>query len=104
MDSKVSKAIETFRNPYSCAQAVYAAFADVDEEKLAFLKENSGGHAPDGKCGALFAAEQLCGTDIDAEFEKKAGALQCLVLKRECKTSCQDCVKIAAEIVAKNKS
>ena len=71
---------------------------------LAFLKENSGGHAPDGKCGALFAAEQLCGTNIDAEFKKKAGALQCLVLKRECKTSCQDCVKIAAEIVAKNKS
>ena len=41
MDSKVSKAIETFRNPYSCAQALYAAFADVDEEKLAFLKENN---------------------------------------------------------------
>ena len=53
---EIKKATSSFRNPYSCAQTIYAAFDGSDESKLAHYKENSGGRAPENLCGALFAA------------------------------------------------
>ncbi len=98
---KVQKAIASFRNPYSCAQTVYAAFADnLDEEKLAYLKSMSGGRCEGGFCGALFAAREVVQEDKRAEldefFAKNVGALTCKEIKGIAKTPCEECVKFAA--------
>ena len=80
---KIENAIATFRNPYSCAQTIYAAFADkIDEEKLAYYKAMSGGRSEGGFCGALFAARNFV-------------PLTCKEIKTKFKTPCADCVKFA---------
>ena len=105
MDKK-EQALATFRKPYSCAQTIWAAFADTDDATLAYMKEKSGGRAPDNMCGALFAAIKILPvekrTQACAEFEQKAGSCKCLEIKSQRKTPCEDCVKFAAEILEKN--
>ena len=104
MDSRVEKALATFHKPYSCAQAVYAAFAEVDEAKLAELKAESGGRAEGGRCGALAAAQMLAPAEADAiaaEFAQVVGGTNCRAIKLEYKTPCQTCVQVAAECLAK---
>jgi hypothetical protein len=98
------QAAESFRHPYSCAQAVYAAFEKTpDEETLYMLKANSGGNAPGGICGALFAAHELTDeskhAQLDTYFKNAVGALSCNQIKRECKTPCTQCVIHAVRAV-----
>ncbi len=102
MDKRISKAANEFRKPLTCAQTVYAAFAEMDAQKSEWLKANSGGRAPEGICGALFAAKQLCPNDysVEEEFSKRVGDTRCKEIKAKFKTPCEDCVRIAAEIVA----
>ncbi len=100
------KAVESFHNPYSCAQAVAAAFDEnISAQKLDFMRQNSAGKAPNGICGALFAAiDAAHGENADAisrEFAKKAGSTACREIKTRHKTPCAECVRIAAEIVEK---
>ncbi len=99
---KMENAIAKFRNPYSCAQTIYAAFAgNVDEEKLAYYKSMSAGRCEGGFCGALFAARDFVPPEKRAEldnfFAENAGALLCREIKAVAKTPCADCVKFAAE-------
>ena len=105
MDRK-ERALTTFRKPYSCAQTIWAAFADTDDATLAYMKEKSGGRAPDNMCGALFAAIKILPVEKRAnalaEFEQKAGSCKCLEIKTNTRTPCEDCVKFAAEILMKN--
>ncbi len=104
MDSRIEKALSTFHNPHSCAQAVYAAFKDADEEKMASLKAKSSGRAPGGLCGALHAAiliQPAEAEEISAEFTEKTGSTICREIKLEHKTPCIECVKAAAESLAK---
>lgn len=103
---KIENAIAAFRNPYSCAQTIYAAFADtVDEEKLAYYKAMSGGRCEGGFCGALFAARNFVPEEkrgeLDKFFEENTGALSCREIKANFKTPCADCVKFAAEGILK---
>lgn len=103
---KMENAIAKFRNPYSCAQTIYAAFADaIDEEKLAYYKANSAGRCEGGFCGALFAARDFVPSEKRAELDKffaeHAGALACREIKSKAKTPCADCVKFAAMGVLK---
>jgi len=101
--NQVQKAIEKFHNPYSCAQAVYAAFEDADDKTLEMLKANSGGRSPDGTCGALFAALLLAPQESRAELVKKfaqeVGDTKCRTIKTVAKTPCVDCVKAAAQLL-----
>ena len=103
---KVEAAVKSFHNPYSCAQAVYAAFAkEVDAEKLAYYKSASGGRCEGGFCGALFAARAFVPeknrAKLDGYFEKNAGTLHCRQIKTAAKTPCADCVKFASEGIEK---
>ncbi len=103
---KVQKAVESFHNPYSCAQAVAAAFDEnISAQKLDFMKQNSAGKAPNGICGALFAAIDANNGEnadiISKEFAKAAGSTKCREIKTLHKTPCAECVRIAASI-AKN--
>ncbi len=101
MDKK-SAALSKFRKPYTCAQTIWAAFADERGDNLASMKINSGGRAPENMCGALYAALQILPPEkresAAAEFARRAGSTKCLEIKTKYKTPCSDCVKIAAEL------
>ncbi|MFI3290403.1 MAG: hypothetical protein R3Y46_00835 [Opitutales bacterium] len=101
--NKAEKAVEIFRNPYSCAQAVAVAFkGELSQGELDELKANSGGKAEGGICGALYAACQISNDKEGtcAEFEKRAGHIRCIDLKTKGRVSCDNCVRIASEILA----
>ena len=98
-NGKVEAALAKFRKPYNCAQTVYAAFKPDDSDGIAELASCGGGRAPDGLCGALFAAEKLCPDSADsiaAEFSEKVGAKCCREIKTVHKTPCEKCVEAAA--------
>ena len=104
--SEVDIALETFRNPYSCAQTVYKAFKpDASEAEMQELKALSGGRAEGNVCGALYAARKLVSADrreeLDAFFLEHVGDLRCREIKTKFRTPCQDCVRIAAKGVEK---
>ncbi|MCF0190901.1 MAG: hypothetical protein HUJ96_06520 [Marinilabiliaceae bacterium] len=103
------KAIDTFRTPpymHNCAQAV-ANHWKVLFENTDIVSEYSpyvGGKAPEGYCGALYAAMQACQSQQEAiktEFANIVGATHCIDIKRNAKTSCHVCVDTADELVAK---
>ena len=104
--SKVDEALETFRNPYSCAQTVYKAFKpEASESEMEELKASSGGRAEGGVCGALYAARKLVPAErreeLDAFFLEHVGDLRCREIKAKFHTPCRDCVRIAAKGVDK---
>ncbi|MCL2743556.1 MAG: C-GCAxxG-C-C family protein [Planctomycetaceae bacterium] len=85
---------------YNCAQAVAKTFKRDDLAES--LKSCGGGNAPDGLCGALYAAILLAGEEqtesVKEQFLKVIGHLHCKAIRKEGKTSCADCVRRAAEI------
>lgn len=101
-NGKVEAALAKFRKPYNCAQTVYAAFKPDDSDGIAALASCGGGRAPEGLCGALFAAEKLCPDSADsiaAEFVEKVGAKCCREIKTVHKTPCEKCVETAVRAV-----
>ncbi len=106
MTQKEKIATESFHKPYSCAQAVYIAFAESPtQEMLDFFKQNSGGRTEGNICGALFAARFLADkskhAQIDAYFKEHAGALECKQIKTQAKTPCVNCVAYAVQALEK---
>lgn len=99
------KALQSFRQPplsLNCAQAIAHGF---DREDLVPQLQNcGGGKAPDGLCGALYAAMTVAGEPIAAEiadaFEKELGYRTCSSLKREGKVPCPKCVACAADLLS----
>ena len=92
----------------NCAQAILKGFQqtfNVPDSRIAEFKLWGGGRAPEGICGALFAAEILLAEQgkpsIKEEFKKKVGNIDCRSIKRINKTSCRDCVRIADELLEK---
>lgn len=85
---------------YNCAQAVAKAFNRDDlVEPLAIC---GGGQAPDGLCGALYAAMLILPESrqevMKQCFHQAAGDIQCRPIRQTGNTSCTQCVRIAAEI------
>ena len=90
----------------NCAQAILKGFQkelNIPESRIAEFKAWGGGRAPEGICGALFAAEILLAEQgkpsIKEKFKTKVGNVNCLAIKRECKVPCIDCVRIADELM-----
>lgn len=102
MSENKKKALKTFRNPYTCAQAVYAAYADTpSEQEMMDMKHMSGGRAEGGECGALYAAKKILGKnkykELEESFKKEAGSISCKEIKSIHKTPCEKCVSIACD-------
>ncbi len=101
--NEVEKALSTFRQPpfmHNCAQTICAAFGR--EDLLEAMKSCGGGRAPEGTCGALYGAMQVCperAEAIKAAFAAANGATQCCHLKGENRVPCQVCVRTAAELL-----
>lgn len=99
------KALYSFRQPplsLNCAQAIAHGFGR--EDLASQLQTCGGGKAPDGLCGALYAAMIIAGEPTAAEiadaFEKELGYRTCFSLKREGKVSCPKCVACAADLLS----
>ena len=98
-------ALKTFRAPpenHNCAQCVAAAFGR--EDLVSALKDCGGGRAPDGVCGALYAALQIASEEkragIAREFAAKNGSEKCRELKQRFRVPCPQCVATAADLLS----
>ncbi len=97
-------AIELFTEKprtYNCPQCVVIGCGRPDlAESMAFMHC---GRAPEGRCGALFAALSLVPESrheqVRREFAAATGSEFCLTIKQEFRTSCQVCVAKAADLV-----
>jgi len=95
----------------NCAQAVIAAFREkfgLDENAVHLFASFGSGRAPEGECGALYAAKFILdGRHRDkAEecrniFISKAGSVKCKEIRQLKKLSCVGCVETAAEFLDK---
>ena len=99
------KALQSFRQPplcLNCAQAIAHGFDR--EDLLPELQGCGGGRAPDGLCGALFAAMKIAGDNaapaLAEAFEKRLGYRRCINLKKDSRTPCPTCVATAAELLS----
>jgi len=94
----------------NCAQSMVYTFKkkfniDVDIESF---KKYGGGRAPEGLCGALYAAEYILRKvnmtekvkDLEKFFFDQASALKCRDIRREKKLSCLGCVEKCSEFLA----
>ena len=104
------EALDFFHQPpyrYNCAQSV-AAGAGADAQMISDLASAGGGRAPDGCCGALYAAMLMSAPGnreaLTAEFRERAGAVTCRELKQVCHFPCEECVKLGAELQKKFKA
>ncbi|MDE6653764.1 MAG: hypothetical protein K2K37_05185, partial [Muribaculaceae bacterium] len=103
------KAIDTFRKEpwrHNCAQAIANRWVSLYDDKdiVDIYAPYIGGRAPQGYCGALYAAMQACPAYAEAiikEFTESMGATHCSELKRNHRTPCEICVNKADELVEK---
>ncbi len=103
------RAIAAFktRQP-NCAQSVLRAFQrehGVTEDKIAQAQHLGGGRADGGRCGALHAACELVEHEavrgsLRTAFAAKAGSELCREIRKSKTLSCEQCVELAAELVA----
>lgn len=82
---------------HNCAEAVAAAFG---QEEPAHVGHGSG-RAPDGWCGAAYAAAQLCKDpeSVEKTFTEVAGSVKCREIRRTKKLDCAACVDLGEAIV-----
>lgn len=109
MDDKRKKSIEFFRVPpcnYTCAQAILKGFQNeflISEAEVDAFIEYRGGRAPEGICGAVYAANHLLGKvgkdGIDEDFEKISGSVKCLEIKSTYHFPCPECIKLADKLI-----
>jgi hypothetical protein len=101
-------ALKVFRQPpdrLNCAQSVLYAWREVFGETtitIADLKPFGAGRAPDGLCGAVYAACQLApdrAEALKAAFAARLGSLSCKEIRAAKKHPCADCVAEAAELL-----
>ncbi|MBN2686265.1 MAG: C_GCAxxG_C_C family protein [Pontiellaceae bacterium] len=105
------RALDHFRGPerYNCAQSVYRSLEkhqEVPAEKVSALASAGSGRAPEGLCGALYAAKLVLSEDRKTElrgwFEENGGSIHCREIRKARKMSCRDCVAVAADFVDRN--
>ncbi len=97
----VDRAFTTFRKEpfrYNCAQTICDAVGRQD--LLAAMSGFGQGRAPEGLCGALYAALQCTPEEkreaLLKKFADKLGHTKCKDLQRQGKVDCHTCVATAA--------
>ncbi len=92
------------RRGVSCSGSVYKVFEEVNPNMTQAPLPRSEG----GKCGAVLAAEKVLHDmgiekteEVEKEFLKRFGSLNCLELLSNSDKTCNDFVGAAASIVAK---
>ncbi len=95
----------------NCCESVAYAFKDaipLPEEELRSYAGFGGGRAPEGYCGAVYAAKRLMEksnapkvTVFLEAFAQMAGSTKCREIKAVKKIPCIQCIEKAAEAVEK---
>ena len=102
-------ALKVFRQPperLNCAQSVLHAWHEVIGDrgiKVADLKPHGAGRAPEGLCGAIYAACLLApdrAEELKSAFAAGVGSLYCKEIRAAKAHSCAECVAEAAEMLA----
>ncbi|HTP25228.1 MAG TPA: C-GCAxxG-C-C family (seleno)protein [Anaeromyxobacteraceae bacterium] len=91
----------------NCAQSVLKGFREQVEISQQDIDEAQGlgaGKAPDGICGALYAALRLLENPEEREtvrgaFAVRTGSEQCRAIRKARRVSCVQCVEIAAKLL-----
>lgn len=93
----------------NCSQSVITAFRDsfnVEDAELNKFSSYGGGRAPEGFCGAYYAAHSLLskkGVDgirkLEREFLSSAGSLKCKEIRSLNRLSCLGCVQKVSEVI-----
>ena len=106
---KRPNALEHFRGEqcYNCAQAVlktYSSSAGFDDVCLERFSHFGSGRAPDGECGALFAAKAIlqdatAKQKVEEDFVRAAGSSKCREIRKGRLFTCDQCVQAAADAV-----
>lgn len=91
----------------NCAGSILTAFAELDRNTQDSISLGHG-RAPDGECGAYYAAKFLLEKKYPEQkkgfedyFTKLAGSTKCNKIRKLRKLSCLDCVEKAAEYLHK---
>lgn len=92
----------------NCAQAILKGFQqefDINNQEIDDYQALGGGRAPEGVCGALFAANRLLRQigkeSVVEDFQKNAGGVLCTEIKEK-RFTCAEYVRMADELVQKN--
>ncbi len=101
-----------FRKPpalWNCAQSILAAWKDefgIEDAEIGDFKNYGGGRAPDGVCGALFAANFLLNrkglASATEHFEKQVGFTTCRKIKGDAHVCCEQCVQTGHDLVRRS--
>jgi hypothetical protein len=97
----------------NCAMSVADALKEkcsLSEEDIKEHLSHGGGNAPEGWCGAPYAAKRILEKtgradkikELEAEFMDAAGALECDAIRKGRKLSCIGCIEKAADFIANN--
>jgi hypothetical protein len=101
-------ALKVFRQPpdrLNCAQSVLHAWREVVGDTaitIPELKTFGAGRAPEGLCGAIYAACLLAphrAEELKAAFTARVSSLHCKEIRTAKNHSCADCVAEAAELL-----
>lgn len=92
---------------YNCAQAVFKTFqqeAALPESVIEAAKARGGGKAPEGLCGAIYAAGVVASDDatrrvIETAFADVAGSIKCREIRTMKRVDCRGCVALASGLV-----
>ena len=96
----------------NCAQSVISAFKekfDLSEETIELFRPYGTGRAPDGLCGAFYAAKYILekndaevkASELENYFLEQAGAVKCHEIRVGKKLSCIGCVEKSSEFLEK---
>jgi hypothetical protein len=104
----MEKAVIFFRNRQgNCAQAVAHSWCEKtcgDCQEYEHLHDCGHGRAPDGTCGALYAAKLIAGPEraaqIEAAFAQASGGFtKCREIRSHRALACVQCVSTAARLL-----
>jgi hypothetical protein len=86
----------------NCAQSIAAAFG---EDTAPFAGSGSG-RAPEGWCGAAYAAAEITGerARIEQTFLEAAGTVTCAGIRRSRAMSCLTCIETSARLVQQTRA
>ncbi len=96
----------------NCSSSIIKSFQNISvpmtDNEVSEFKSYGGGRAPEGICGALYAAEILLDKsdsesfqEIKESFRKEAGSLKCREIRKLGKLPCEGCVRVSAELLNK---
>ncbi len=104
MSEAAVKIFTSVPKTHNCAQSVAAGLGREDMVKT--LADAGGGRAPEGICGALYAAllaaPEAKREEIRREFASRAGSVFCRELKTVHRFPCVECVRLAAGLAAES--